>query len=152
MRYLSKSVTMKFAEAVAATKETLNRQHLAILAEIDLGNVIREYFSVDFCPYLILSTCNLQLAQQAIQAEDEIGSILLCNVVVQQYRDGRVEISAADPTATIGMINDVEVIWIARQLRSLVQKAIDDVKSFPNPRGLVRDCEEVDSQMTLALR
>ena len=152
MHYLSKYVTMKFEDAVEATKETLKRQHLAILAEIDLRNAITEYFSVDFRPYLILSTCNLQLAQRAIQAEDEIGSMLLCNVVVQQHRDGRVQISAADPTATIGMINDVEVIWIARQLRSLVQKAIDDVKPSQNSQCLLRDCEEADRQMVFALR
>jgi len=152
MHYLSKYVTMKFEDAVEATKETLRRHYLAILAEIDLRNAIMGHFSVDFRPYLIISTCNLQLAQRAIQAEDEIGSMLLCNVVLQQHRDGRVQISAADPTATIGMINDVEVIWIARQLRSLVQKAIDDVKSFPNSRCLLRNSEEADSQMMLALR
>jgi hypothetical protein len=64
------------------------------------------------------------IARRAIRAEAEIGSIVLCNL----------EISAADPPATIGAINDVELKWVARELRSMVQQVIEDVASRPAPR------------------
>jgi uncharacterized protein (DUF302 family) len=129
MRYFSRCVTMGFERGLAATKQALDRHRFAILAEIDLASVIKAHLAVDFRPYLILSTCSLQLAQRAIEAEDEIGSIVLCHVVVQEHSDGRVEISAADPDETIGMINHVELIEIAKELRCLLQQAIYDIES-----------------------
>jgi uncharacterized protein (DUF302 family) len=139
MHYFCKSVTMSFEDAVAATKQALKRHHFAILAEIDLRNAIRTHLAVDFRPYLILSTYSPQLAQRAIEADDKIGSILICNLVVQQKVDGGVEISAADPAATIGTINHIELVSVARELRSLLQRAIDDVRSFPEARRLLHD-------------
>jgi uncharacterized protein (DUF302 family) len=105
---------MNFEDAVITTKQALKRHHLAVLAEIDMGKALRRNLAVGFRPYLILSACSPQLALRSIQADNEIGSILLCNVVVQQHRDGRVEISAADPAATIGTTNHVDLMWVAR--------------------------------------
>jgi uncharacterized protein (DUF302 family) len=138
MHYFSNSTDMSFEDAVAATKEALKRHHLAILAEIDLRKAFSRHLAVDFRPYLILSACSPQLAYRAIQADDEIGSILPCNVVVQQHRDGRVEISAADPAATIGTINHVDLIRISRDLRTLVQQVIDEVESWPKSGHALR--------------
>ena len=138
MHYFSKSADMSFEDAVAATKEALKRHHFVILAEIDLRKAFSRHLSVDFRPYLILSACSPQLAHGAIQADNEIGSILPCNVVIQQHRDGRVEISAADPAAMIGTINHVDLIWISRDLRTLVQQVIDEVESWPKSRHALR--------------
>ena len=139
MHYLCKSVAMSFKDAVAETKRALKRHHLVILAEIDLCNAIRTDLAVDFRPYLILSAYSPQLARQAVEADDKIGSILLCNLVVQQNMNGRVEISAVDPAATIGTINHVRLISVARELRSLVQRAIDGVESVAESSRLLRD-------------
>lgn len=146
MHYLSKPVAMSFEDAVAATKQALKRGHFAILAEIDLGMALRRHLAVDFQPYLILSACNPPLAQRAIQADEQIGSILLCNILVQQHRDGHVEISAADPADTIGTINHVDLVWTARELRSLVQRAIDDIESVAKPRRVLRGREKAARQ------
>jgi hypothetical protein len=91
------------------------------------------------------------LAHRAIQANGDIGSILLCNVVVQQQAEGRVEISAVDPDATIGAINDVELMWTARELRSLVQQAIEGVETLAEPQELSRCKEVADSPLAQAL-
>jgi uncharacterized protein (DUF302 family) len=112
---------------------------------------LRKYLAVDFRPYLILSACSLPLAHRAIQANDNIGSILLCNVVVQQREEGRVEISAVDPDATIGTINDVDLMWATRELRSLVRQAIDDVKTLAEPQDLSRHSEAADRPLAHAL-
>jgi uncharacterized protein (DUF302 family) len=147
MYYLSKSVTASFEDAVEAAKQSLKRQHLAILAEIDLGKAFASELGVNARPYIILSACNPPLAYRAIELDRQIGSILLCNVVVQEHGDGRVEISVADPLATIGMINHVELIWIARQLRSLLQLAIDDVDALPKSRPLLHDRDDAGRRL-----
>src|SRR6516164_3682814 len=107
MHFLSKCVSMSFADAVGATKEALERQKFSILAEIDMRQVLRSDLSVDFRPYLILNACSLPLAHRAIEADHVIASMLLCEVIIQEHRDGRVEISVLDPTSTIGTINHV---------------------------------------------
>ncbi len=123
MNYLSKGVAMSFEGATAATKEALKRHRLAILAEIDLGNVLRKELAVNSGRYAILSACSPPLAHRGIELDSEVGPTLLCNVAVQEHGDGRVEISVADPLATIGTINHVELIWVARELQSLYRGA-----------------------------
>jgi uncharacterized protein (DUF302 family) len=137
MYYFSNSTDMSFDDAVASTREALKRHQFAILAEIDLGKVLRRQLAVDFRPYVIISACSPQLVPQAIEADSGIGSILLCNVVVQQHRDGRVEISVADPAATIGTINNIELISVARKLRFLIQQVIDSISPARVPTALV---------------
>ena len=88
MLFFSTYASMGFVDAVAATKEALKRQEFSILAEIDMRLFLRRHLSVDLRPYLILSACNLPLAHRAIKAEDAIGSMLLCTVVIQEHRDG----------------------------------------------------------------
>lgn len=144
MHFLSKSVTMSFEDAVAATKEAVKRCHLAILAEIDLSNILKKELAVDSRPYLILSAFSPPLAHRAIELDSEIGAILLSNVVIQDYGDGRVEISAADPLATIGTINHVGLLCIAQELQSLVQQVIDDIEPLPKLQRGSRDYEKVE--------
>jgi uncharacterized protein (DUF302 family) len=146
MHYLSKCLTMNFGDAVAATREVLKRRHLAIFAEIDLGKAMRRELAVDSQPYFMFSACSVPLAHRAIQLDSEIGSILLCNLVVQEHADGRVEISAADPLTTIGTINHVELMAIAQELQSLVQQIIDDIEPFPRPSLDFANSEEADRQ------
>ncbi len=129
MRSFSLYVSMGFADVVAATKEALQRHELSILAEIDLRQVLKERLSVALRPYLILSACSLPLAHRAIKADDAIGSMLLCDLVIQEHGDGYVEISVVDPGCTIGTINHVEIISIAQELQSLVRKLMDDIES-----------------------
>ena len=130
MRFFSTYVSMNFADAVAATKEALKRQKFSILAEIDVYQVLRkQQLFADVRPYLILSACSLPLAHRAIKADDAIGSLLLCDVAIQEHSDSCVEISVVDPAFTIGTINDIEMISFAQELQSLVRKLMDDVES-----------------------
>ena len=139
MHYFSRVVTMNFADAVAATREALNHHHLAILAEIDLRDAMNSHLAVYFRPYHVLCTCSLPLARQALEADGNVGSMLLCNVVVQQHDDRRIEISTVDPDATIGTINHVDLVEISRELRTLVQHVIDDVERLAKGRHDLRE-------------
>ena len=129
MHFLSTYASTSFANAVAAAKKALKCEEFWILAEIDMRQVLKEHLSVDVRPYLILSACNLPLAYRAIKADDAIGSLLLCDVVIQEQRDGCVEISVVDPACTIGTINHVEMMSIGQELQSLVRRFIDDIGS-----------------------
>jgi len=144
MYYLSKYVTMSFQDALVATKEALRRNQFAILAEIDMRKAFRRHLGLEFRPYVILATCRPQLAERAIEDDDEIGSILLCNLVVQQQKNGGVKISVADPCATIGATNHVDLISIARELRSRVQQAIDNIEPVQKFPAVLRDREKPD--------
>lgn len=131
MRFFSMYASMGFADAVAATKKALKRQEFTILTEIDMRQVLKEVSPSILRPYLIQSACSLPLAYRAIKVDDVIGSMLLCEVVIQEHNGGCVKISAVDPVCTIGTINHVEIISIAEELRSLIQKAMDDITSAP---------------------
>ncbi len=131
MHFISTYPSMSFADAVAAAKEALEREEFSILAEIDLRQVLKSRLSVDLRPHLVLSACNLPLLHRAIKADDAIGSTLLCEVVVQEHGDNRVEVSVVDPACTVGTINHVEMISIAQELQSLVRKVMEDIESAP---------------------
>ncbi len=131
MHFFSRWVNVDFAEAVAATKEALNRHQFSILAEIDMQQTLGRNLGVDLHPYLILSTCSLPLAHRAIKVDDAICSMLICNMVVQEHGDGRVEISVVDPTCTIGTINHVEILSIAQELQSMIRNLMDDINPLP---------------------
>lgn len=115
----------------AAAREALKREGFSILAEIDMRQVFKRHLSVDLRPYFILSVCNLPLVHRAIEADDAIGSMLLCDMVIQEHGDSCVEFSVVDPACTIGMVNHVVMISIAEELRSLVRKVMDDIESAP---------------------
>lgn len=131
MHFFSTYTGMSFADAVATVKAALNRQEFSILAEIDMCQVLKKRLSVDLRPYLILSACSLPLAHRAIRADDAIGSMLLCDFVIQEQGDSCVEITIVDPTSTIGTINHVEMISIAQELQSLVWGVMNDIEQVP---------------------
>jgi uncharacterized protein (DUF302 family) len=129
---------MSFEEAVALTRDALKLHRFAIFAEIDLGKALRGQLATDFRPYVIISAFSPQLVLQTIEADQEVGSMLPCNLVVQQHRDGRVEISVADPAATIGTINHIELISFARKLRFMLQRVIESISPARVPMASKR--------------
>jgi uncharacterized protein (DUF302 family) len=142
MYYLSELVSMSFEDAVAATKDALKRHNFDVLAEIDMREAFRKHLAVDFRPYLILGACNPQLAHRAIRTDEEIGSVVVSNIVVQQHDDGRVEISAADPVAAMGPINHVELMWVTRDIRSALRCVVDEVGDRPESQRASPEPEE----------
>ena len=97
--YFSKTVELPFEAAVARTTETLKAHGFGIITEIDVRNTLKTKLNVDFRPYRILGACNPAMAHEALQIEDKIGTMLPCNVVVQEIAAGRSEIAAIDPLA-----------------------------------------------------
>jgi uncharacterized protein (DUF302 family) len=125
--HFTKTVDMSFDDAVMSTKEALKRHNFRVLTEIDMKDNFKKGLNVDFRPYLILGVCNPELSYRALQAEDKIGTMLPCNVVLQQQEDGYVEVSAIDPVASMQAITHVTVDQIAQEMRSHLQHVIDEV-------------------------
>lgn len=125
--HFSKTVSLPFDEAVSAATESLKRQGFGVLTQIDVRDTLRKKLDVAFRPYLILGACNPVMAHQALQLEDKIGTMLPCNVVVQQRDDGKVEISAVDPMASMKAIENPALGEVAAKVRMMLEKVIADL-------------------------
>lgn len=129
--HFSKTLDLPFDEAGARATEALKRHGFGVLTEIDVKETLKKKLDVDFRPYRILGACNPAMAHQALQAEDKIGTMLPCNVVVQQAPDGRTEVSAVDPIASMQAIDNPKLADIARQVRAMLEKVIAELGSGP---------------------
>jgi len=140
MHCFSTCVARPFADALALAKQTLERYGFAVLGQVDVRKALQGYAAVDFGPYVILSACSLRLAKNAaLSTKDEIGPMLLNNLVIRERRQGMVEITAVDPAATIGSLNDVDMIQTANDLRCRLRAAIEEIATLaecePVPRA-----------------
>ncbi len=125
--HFSETVHMSFGDAVNSVKRALRRHNFRVLTEINMEDNFKKA-NLDFRPYLILGACNQQLTYRALQAEDKVGTMLPCNVVVQQKDDGNVEVSAVDPVTSMQPINHIQVGEVAREISSHLRKVIDEVR------------------------
>ena len=121
--HLTKTAKRSFDETVAAVKAALTSQGFGVLTEIDVSATLRQKLGVEFRPYLILGACNPSFAHRALQIEDKVGTMLPCNVVVQQ-KNGSVEVSAVDPVASMQAISNPLLAEIAEQVRSRLEQVI----------------------------
>jgi uncharacterized protein (DUF302 family) len=125
--HFSKIVSVPFDEAIEQVTEALKKNGFGILSTIDVKTTLKNKIDVDFRPYTILGACNPQFAYQALQSEDKIGTMLPCNVVVQQTDDGRVEVSAVDPVASMQAIENPALGDIAQEVQGLLKATIDNL-------------------------
>ena len=125
--HYSKIVDMSFDDAVTSAKQALKRHNFRVLTEINMKDNFKKGLNLDFRPYIILGACNPELTYRALQAEDKVGTMLPCNVVVQKKEDGTIEVSAVDPVASMQPIDHVVVNEVAREISSHLQKVIDEV-------------------------
>ena len=92
-----------------------------------MKDTLHKKIGVDFRPYLILGACNPKLAYEALTLEDKIGTMLPCNVIVQQHDGGAVEISAVDPVASMSAIDNPKLGKVAGQVRELLKQVVSDI-------------------------
>ncbi len=122
--YFSKKLPVTFDEAVARTTEALKQEGFGIITEIDVKDTLKKKLNVDFRKYRILGACNPKLAHEALELEDKIGTMLPCNVVVQELpRDG-VEVAAIDPVASMMAIENPRLRKVAEEVRARLQKVV----------------------------
>ena len=125
--YFSKILSVSFDEAISKVTEELRKEGFGILTEIDVEETLRKKLNVDFRKYRILGACNPPFAYQALQAEDKIGTMLPCNVVVQELAEGKVEVAAIDPVASMQAVENPKLGDVAEQVRIKLRKVIDNL-------------------------
>ena len=125
--YFSKPLNVPFDEAVTKVTEELKKEGFGILTDIDVQGTLKKKLNVDFKKYRILGACNPPFAYQALQAEDKIGTMLPCNVVVQEHSEGNVEIAVVDPVASMQAIENPKLKDIAEQVRAKLKRVIDSL-------------------------
>jgi uncharacterized protein (DUF302 family) len=124
--YFSKSlVNVTFDEAIKKVTESLKEEGFGILTEIDIKATLKKKLDVDFYNYKILGACNPPYAYKALLAEDKIGTMLPCNVIVQEKEVDLIEVSAVDPAASMLAIENGELTAIATEIRAKLQKVIN---------------------------
>src|SRR5512139_3119672 len=123
--YFSKTLGISFDEALVRVTEELKKEGFGILTEIDVKETMKKKMNVDFRKYKILGAGNPPLAHKAIQTEDKIGTILPCNVIVQEFFEGKVEVAAIDPVASMQAVENPKLRDVADQVRVKLKKVID---------------------------
>ncbi len=113
--YFSKTVNEDFDTAIARVTEELKKEGFGVLTEIDVKETFKKKLNVDFKKYRILGACNPHFAHEALKAEDKIGAMLPCNVIVQEHENKKVEVSAIDPVASMMAVKNNSVGNIALQ-------------------------------------
>ncbi len=123
--YLSKTLGISFDKAVTKVTEELKKEGFGILTEIDVKETLKKKLNVDFRKYRILGACNPPFAYRALQAEDKIGLMLPCNLIVQETPDGKTEVSAIDPIASMQAIDNPQLRTVAEEVREKMKRVIE---------------------------
>ncbi len=125
--HFSKSVDMSFNEAIENVTEELKKEGFGILTEIDVKATLKKKLNVDFRNYMILGACNPPYAHKALLAEEKIGTMLPCNVIVQEHEDGRVEVSAVDPLASMQAVDNPDLGPVAIEIQAKLKLVIENL-------------------------
>jgi len=127
--YMSRTVEIPFDDAVVRVTGELKKEGFGILTEIDVKETLKKKLDVDFRRYRILGACNPPFAHRALQAEDKIGLMLPCNVIVQELSGGTVEVAAIDPVASMQAVKNPALEAIAGQVREKLERALSALAS-----------------------
>ena len=125
--YFSKIVNVSFDGAVTKVTGELKKEGFGILTEIDVKETLKKKLNVDFSRYKILGACNPPFAYKALTAENKIGTMLPCNVIVQEISGGRVEVAAIDPVASMQAVENPALKEIASEISNKLKTVIDKV-------------------------
>ena len=125
--YFGKTLNLDFNEAIEKVTEELKKEGFGILTEIDVQATLKNKLDVDFRKYKILGACNPPFAYKALQAEDKIGTMLPCNVIVQEHEDGRVEVTAIDPVASMQAVSNPILGDVSGEVQNKLKRVIENL-------------------------
>ena len=119
---------INFEDAVEKVTDELKKEGFGVLTEIDLKSTLKKKLDVDFYNYRILGACNPPYAHKALMAENKIGTMLPCNVIVQERNPGEIEVSAVDPIASMQAIENPDLGQLAQEIRDKLKTVIEAVQ------------------------
>lgn len=123
--YYNKTIAGEFEEVIEKVTAELKNQGFGVLTEIDFSGTIKKKLDKDMPAYRILGACNPEFAYLAYQAEDKIGAMLPCNVIVQDAGEGNIEVSAVNPIASMMGVGNDSLEEIAGEVKSKLEQVID---------------------------
>ena len=121
--YMAKTVQGGFDETIERVTDALKAEGFGVLTQINVQATMKEKLGIEFRPYRILGACNPPFAHRALTAEEHIGTMLPCNVIVQE-KDGAAEVAAIDPVASMQAVENPELIAIAGEVREKLARVI----------------------------
>jgi uncharacterized protein (DUF302 family) len=125
--YFGKILSLSFNEAIAHVTEELKKEGFGILTDIDVKATMKKKLDVEFRNYRILGACNPPFAYRALEVEDKIGTMLPCNVIVQERSEGEVEVAAVDPVASMQAIQNPGLADVAVQVQAKLKRVVDSL-------------------------
>ena len=125
--YFAKTLDMGFDEAVERVTEALKVEGFGIITEIDVAATFKKKLEKEFRPYRILGACNPKLAHEALAIEDKVGTMLPCNVVVQEISPGKAEVAAIDPVASMQAIHNPRLSVAAREVQTRLKRVVESL-------------------------
>jgi uncharacterized protein (DUF302 family) len=125
--YFSKTVILSFEDAIEKVIAELKKEGFGILTDIDVKQTLKKKLDVDFKKYRILGACNPPFAYKALQVEDKIGTMLPCNVIVQEIEGGGVEVAAIDPMASMQAVANPALKDVAEEVQAKLKKVIENI-------------------------
>jgi len=123
--YFARTIQSGFDDAIERVKKALSAEGFGVLTEIDVRETLKKKLNVEFRPYRILGACNPPFAHKALEAEDKIGTMLPCNVIVQDAGGGKIEVAAIDPVASMQAVKNPELSSVAGEVRAKLQSVIE---------------------------
>jgi len=125
--HFSKTLDVPFDQAITRVTEALKAEGFGVLTDIDVAATMKAKLGEDFRPYRILGACNPKLAHRALALEDKIGTMLPCNVIVQQHDGGKVEVSAIDPVASMQAIENPGLADVAQEVQGRLRQVVESL-------------------------
>jgi len=122
--YFNKKISADFDVVMKKVITELEKEGFGILTEIDVQATLKKKLDVDFRKYRILGACNAHFAHKALKTENKVGTMLPCNVILQEMENGQVEVAAVNPTASLQAIENKELANIANEISKRMQKVI----------------------------
>lgn len=135
--YISKKIDATFEQAVDRVKEALEIEGFGVLSEINIHEKLKEKLDVNFKRYIILGACNPEYAYRALLNEDKIGTMLPCNVIVQELKKNEIEVAAIDPIASMMAIENPKLASIAEEIKLKLERVIESLHTGVESYGLV---------------
>ena len=123
--YFSRRIKASFDEALRRITDALKKEEFGIVTEIDVRDMLKKKLGVDFRPYRILGICNPRAAYEALRAEDKIGTMMPCGVIVQELGPEDSEIAAADPVPTMQAVGNPALAGLARDIQERIKRAVE---------------------------
>ncbi|MDC6352108.1 DUF302 domain-containing protein [Zeaxanthinibacter sp. PT1] len=126
--YFSKTLRdISFENAIEQTTAALKNEGFGILTEIDIKSTMKQKLDKEYNNYKILGACNPSFAHKALQAENKIGTMLPCNVIVRENDDRSIEVAAVDPVASMMGVANENLAQIAGEVRNKLKNAVESL-------------------------